>query len=100
VKGVLQLLNAKEPGSDKIIPFDPNLQQMMESFSLLATAALEAYIREQSLRQEIQLLRVEIDEVKLQQQVKETVETDFFQSLQAKALDIRQRRQKRKQEKE
>lgn len=100
VKGALQLLNAKEPGSDKVIPFDRNLQQMMESFSSLATAALEGYIREQSLRQEIQLLRIEIDEAKLQQQVKETVETDFFQALQAKAQDIRQRRQKRKQEKE
>jgi CHASE3 domain sensor protein len=95
VKGVLQLLNAKEPGSNQVIPFDPNLQQMMESFSSLATAALEAYIREQSLRQEIQLLRIEIDEVKLQQQVQETVETDFFQELQSKARHIRQRRRQR-----
>ncbi|MFO7540040.1 MAG: HAMP domain-containing protein [Chloroflexota bacterium] len=97
VKGVLQLLNAKEPASDQVVPFDPNLQQMMESFSSLATAALEAYIREQSLRQEIQLLRIEIDEAKLQQQVRETVETDFFQELQSKARDIRQRRRERSQ---
>ena len=98
VKGVLQLINAKEPESGQIIPFDANLQQMMESYSSLATAALEAYIREQSLRQEIQLLRIEIDEVKLQQQVQETVDTDFFQELQAKAQDIRERRRRKAQE--
>ncbi|MEZ4642700.1 MAG: HAMP domain-containing protein [Chloroflexota bacterium] len=96
VIGVLQLINAKDPETGEIIPFDANIQQMMESFSSLAVAALEAYKREQALRQEIQQLRIEIDEAKLQQQVKETVETDFFQDLQAKAQDIRQRRQRTK----
>ncbi len=92
VKGVLQLLNAKDPDTGDIIPFDPNLQQMMESFSSLAVAALEAYIREQALRQEIQQLRIEIDEAKLQKTVSETVDSDFFQDLQARAADIRRRR--------
>ncbi len=95
VKGVLQLLNAKEPQTGVIIPFDPNLQQMMESFSSLAVAALEAYIREQVLRQEIQQLRIEIDEAKLQKTVSETVDSDFFQELQAKAADIRRRRRRK-----
>jgi GAF domain-containing protein len=93
VKGVLQLLNAQDPETGQIIPFDPNLQQMMESFSSLAVAALEAYIREQALRQEIQQLRIEIDEAKLQKTVSETVDSDFFQDLQARAADIRRRRQ-------
>ncbi len=35
---------------------------MVESFSLLAVAALEAYIREWALQQEIQQLRIEINE--------------------------------------
>lgn len=94
VIGVLQLINAKDPETGETIPFDSNIQQMMESFSSLAVAALEAYKREQALRQEIRQLRIEIDEAKLQQQVQETVETDFFQDLQAKAQDIRQRRQR------
>ncbi len=98
VLGVLQLLNAKDPENGQVIPFDANLQQMMESFSSLAVAALEAYIREQALRQEIQQLRIEIDEVKLQQQVKETVETDFFQDLQTQAQDIRRKRRLAKAE--
>lgn len=95
VLGVLQLLDAQDPETAAIIPFDQNLQQMMESFSALAAAALEAYIREQGLRREIQQLRIEIDEVKRQQEVKEIVETDFFQDLQTKADTIRKRRQRR-----
>ncbi|GAK55865.1 signal transduction histidine kinase [Candidatus Vecturithrix granuli] len=95
VRGVMQLLNAQDPETHEIIPFDQNLQQMMESFSLLAVAALEAYIREQNLRQEIQQLRIEIDEAKRQKQVREIVETETFQSLQAKAAEMRRRRDKR-----
>jgi GAF domain-containing protein len=92
VLGVLQLINAQDPETGQIIPFDPNLQQMMESFSSLAVAALEAYIREQGLKQEIQQLRIEIDEAKRQKQVSEIVDTDFFQDLQAKARTMRSRR--------
>ena len=88
---MLQLVNAKEQESGQVIPFDQNLQRMMESFSSLAVAALEAYIREQRLKQEIQQLRIEIDEVKRQQQVAEITETDFFQDLKNKAEEIRRR---------
>jgi len=92
VLGVLELLNAKDPESGAPVAFDANLQQMMESYSSLAVAALEAYIREQSLRQEIQQLRIEIDEAKRQQQVSEIVDTDFFQDLQVRARAMRGRR--------
>ncbi|MEW5957865.1 MAG: HAMP domain-containing protein [Chloroflexota bacterium] len=91
VIGVLQLINAQDAETREIIPFDQNLQRMMESFSSLAVAALEAYIREQKLKQEIRQLRIEIDEVKRQKQVEEIVETDFFQDLKAKAQEIRKR---------
>jgi GAF domain-containing protein len=92
VLGILELFNAKDPESDQIIPFDSNLQEMMESFSSLAVAALEAYNREQKLHLEIQELRIEIDEVKRQKQISEIVETDFFQDLQEKARAVRDRR--------
>jgi nitrate/nitrite-specific signal transduction histidine kinase len=91
VLGVLQLLDAQEPENEHIIPFDQNLQQMMESFSSLASAALAAYIREQGLRREIQQLRIEIDEAKRQEQVSEIVDSDFFTDLQARAQEIRRR---------
>ena len=95
VVGVLQLINAQDPETDQVIPFDSNLQQMMESLSSLAVVALEAYIREQRLRQQIQQLRIEIDEVQRQEQVSEIVETDFFQDLKAKACSMRLRHAKR-----
>jgi GAF domain-containing protein len=91
VLGVLQLINAQDPETSQVTYFDENLQQMMESFSSLAVAALEAYTREQSLKQEIMQLRIEIDEVKKGQQVKEIVDSDFFQDLTQRAKDMRQR---------
>lgn len=100
VRGVLQLLDARDVETRQIIPFDANIQQMMESFSSLAAAALDAYIRESSLRQEIQQLRIEIDEAKRKQQVSEIVDTDFFQDLQSKALSIRSRRSKQQEKRE
>jgi CHASE3 domain sensor protein/GAF domain-containing protein len=91
VLGVLQLINAEEPGTETRIPFDPNLQQMMESFSSLAVAALEAYIREQALHRQIQELRIEIDMAKKEKQVAEITESDYFQELKEKARELRSR---------
>ncbi len=93
--GVLELINARDPESGEIIPFDTNLQQMMESFSSLAVAALEAYLREQLLRKEIHQLRIEIDEAKRQKQVEEIVGTDFFQHISNRAQELRQRKKDR-----
>jgi CHASE3 domain sensor protein len=89
--GVLELSTARDPETGQIIVFDQNLQQLMESFSSLASAALGVYIREQSLRQEIHQLRIEIDQAKRQQQVSEIVDTDFFQNIRSKARAIRSR---------
>lgn len=91
VAGVLELLDARDATTRTVIPFDANLQQLTESLSLLAGAALEAYTREQNLRQEIRQLRIEIDEAKRKQQVDAIVETDFFQNLRTKAMAMRQR---------
>lgn len=96
VLGVLQLMNPQDPETNAILPFDSNLQRMMESFSLLAVAALEGYLREQSLQQQIQQLKIEIDQVKRQKQVSEIVETDFFQGIQARARSIRERKRQSK----
>lgn len=53
--------------------------------------ALEIYLREQRLRHQVQELRVEIDEAKRHQQVKEIVDTDFFKDLAIKAKALRNR---------
>jgi pimeloyl-ACP methyl ester carboxylesterase/CheY-like chemotaxis protein len=89
VIGVLQLLNAQDSLTGAVIPFDQGQQQMIESLSSLAAAALEGYEREQRLRQQIEELRIEIDEVKKSRQVAEITETDYFQQLQEKARELR-----------
>lgn len=48
--------------------------------------------REESLKQQVAELKIEIDEVKRQQQVGEIVDTDFFQELQVKAQAFRRRK--------
>jgi CheY-like chemotaxis protein/GAF domain-containing protein len=89
VSGVLQLINAQDPETGTVIPFDSGVQQMMESLSLLATVALDAYKREQSLRQEIQELRIELNEARQKSRVAEITETEYFRQLQNKAEDLR-----------
>ncbi|GAB4496611.1 MAG: hypothetical protein OHK003_02300 [Anaerolineales bacterium] len=61
----------------------------MNSFSSLASAALEGYIQEQKLRSEIRELRIEIDQVKRQKQVAEITDSTYFKELQRKAQQIK-----------
>ena len=89
VIGVLQLLNAQDPETGEIIPFDEYLQQLIESLSSLAAVALEVYIREQILRQQIEQLRIEIDEARQSRQVAEITESDYFRRLEAEAESLR-----------
>ena len=91
VLGVLQLINAYDPKRKLFKLFDKNLQQLMESFSTLATAALKGYIQEQNLRNEIKQLRIEIDATKLDKQVEEITDTSYFRDLQRKAKDSRKK---------
>jgi two-component system cell cycle response regulator len=51
----------------------------------------EVAAREAQLKQQIQVLKIEIDEVQKAHQVSEITETDYFQSLQQKARALRQR---------
>jgi phosphoglycerate-specific signal transduction histidine kinase len=52
--------------------------------------AVEVQAREQRLKQQIQELRIEIDEVKKAQQVAEITETDYFYQLKQRAKDLRE----------
>lgn len=91
VIGVLQLLNALERETGAVVPFESAMQPIIESLSLLAAAALDAYLREQLLRAEIRELHIQIDEGKKARQVEEIAETDYFQMLQSKAKALRAR---------
>ena len=91
VIGVLQLLDALDRDSGAVVPFDPSLQPIIESLSLLAAAALEAYLREERLRREIADLHIQVDESKRARQVAEIADTDYFQTLQDKVRALRSR---------
>ena len=90
--GVIQLLNARDPETGHIVAFDAALHPAAEALASLAAIALAAYLKEQGLRQEIQLLRVEVDEVREAADVAELTNTDQFRELQARARARRQRR--------
>jgi transcriptional regulator with GAF, ATPase, and Fis domain len=89
VIGVLQLINAKDVESGEIVPFSDD--DVLEALILLATAALDGYIREASLRQEIAKLKIEIDESRRARQVAEITDTKYFQELKDKAKKMRAR---------
>ncbi|MCC7119291.1 MAG: GAF domain-containing protein [Anaerolineales bacterium] len=90
VIGILQLINAKHPETGEIIPFLDD--DALETLVLLANAALDGYIREASLRQEIAQLKIEIDAKKRENQVREITDTAYFRELKQKATEIRSRK--------
>ncbi len=92
VIGVLQLINAREPGPGRVTVFEPAQQRIVEALSALAAAALKAYLREQRLQQQLDELRIEIDEVRRAAQVAEITETEYFRRLQEKARRLRQKK--------
>ncbi len=90
VIGVLQLINAKDPATGEIVSFKDD--DILEALILLATAALDGYIREASLRQEIAKLKIEINESRRSREVAEITETRYFQELKDKATQLRSRK--------
>lgn len=92
VIGVLQLINALDTKTGAIIPFI--YDDVFDALVLLATAALDGYIREASLRQEIAKLKIEIDESKRARQVAEITDSAYFRDLKDKATEFRSRMSK------
>jgi len=90
VIGVLQLINAKDPENHEVVPFDED--EVLDSLVLITSAALSAYIREESLRKEINQLRIEVDQAKQKKQVDEIAESDYFKNLQRQAEVMRKKR--------
>jgi phage regulator Rha-like protein len=58
-----------------------------------AQMAAQVQKREESLRQQIADLRIEIDEAKKERQVGEIVESEYFQNLRAQASALRRKRE-------
>jgi len=68
--------------------FPDEIESLSEVFQSMVN---KVYQREQTLRRQVEELKIEIDDVKRQKQVSEIVDTDFFQDLQAKARLMRER---------
>lgn len=62
---------------------------------VFAIMVSKVYQREKSLKQQVEQLKIEIDETKRLRQVREIVDSDFFKGLQARAGEMRDRRQRR-----
>ncbi len=91
VIGVLQLINARDPMTGEVKAFDANQEETIASLARLAGSGLESYRRMHALREQIQALRLEIDEVKKQAQVAQITGSEYFQGLKDKARLLRDR---------
>jgi putative methionine-R-sulfoxide reductase with GAF domain len=85
--GTLELVSARRDA------FDEHARQLLETIAPQAAIAIENAVqvlaRERRLREQIEQLRIEINEVKRARQVAEVTETEYFQRLQKKAQQIR-----------
>jgi len=63
--------------------------ELGQSARALQKMAREVFAREQRLKEQVQQLRIEIDQAKKDREVQEIVETDFFQDLKDKAGRLR-----------
>ncbi|MFO1422872.1 MAG: GAF domain-containing protein [Candidatus Competibacteraceae bacterium] len=90
--GALELVS-KQPNG-----FDADKLRLLESIAMQAAIVIqnahEVRARENQLKQKIQELNIEIDEIKRAKQVGEIVESDYFKRLRAQASQLRAGRSK------
>ncbi|GAB4549187.1 MAG: hypothetical protein OHK0023_13260 [Anaerolineae bacterium] len=94
-----RLVSSATAIKDKSEAFDPNsladIAKQEDEFGELARTfqamGQQVIIREQTLKQEVQELRIEIDEAKKSRAVAEITESEFFKDLQSRAVKMRQR---------
>ena len=96
--GVPLLVGQKLVGTLEVVTvaigvFDAHTQQLLETVAPQAAIAVhnarQVRERERRLKEQIELLRIEVDQVKRARQVEEVTETDYFRTLQEKARRIR-----------
>jgi CheY-like chemotaxis protein len=92
VIGVIQLLNARDSATGRVVPFEAERQRVVEALAALAGAALQIHMREQNLREQIEQLRLEIDEARKAREVAEIMDAEAFERLRQRARARRARR--------
>jgi len=94
ILAITDAAEAIEAGNFYAVSLDETSQRKDELGKLsqvFQTMAKEVYAREQNLKQQLQALKIEIDESRKEREVKEIVETDFFRDLKIKAQNLRNR---------
>ncbi len=87
--GVILLIDASRTN---LGPAELSLLDSIASFASIAiNNARQVAAREAQLRRQVESLRIEVDELKREQQVDEIVETEFFQGLRQRASQLRRR---------
>jgi CRP-like cAMP-binding protein/predicted metal-dependent HD superfamily phosphohydrolase len=77
---------------DEVCTRQDELGQLARVFQKMA---IEVQMREQKLKQELQQLRIQVDEARRTQAVAEITESEYFQMLESRIDEIRQRRKTR-----
>ena len=81
-----------ESAPDRLADVAKRSDELGQMALVFQRMAHEVYAREQSLKLQVQELRIEIDEVKKARQVAALVDTDTFQDLRAKAKRLREQK--------
>jgi adenylate cyclase len=84
-------VEAKEFDLESLADVATRTDELGQLARVFQNMAHEVYIREQRLKQQVQELRIEIDEVKRVREVAEITESEYFQRLQERAQKIRKR---------
>ncbi|MEM6521987.1 MAG: HAMP domain-containing protein, partial [Cyanobacteria bacterium P01_C01_bin.70] len=95
IMNISNAAEAIESGQFSAVNFDETIARRDELGKLARVfekMAKEVYSREQSLKRQLQALKIEIDESRKSREVREIVETDFFKDLKIKAQNLRDRR--------
>lgn len=85
-------LTAADLGGGTLAALTTREDEVGQLSRLFQKMAREVMAREERLKQEIQELRIEVDEKKREAQVAEITETEYFQDLQTKARELRAQR--------
>jgi WD40 repeat protein/HAMP domain-containing protein len=91
-------VEAENYDMDSLTPIAQREDELGVLARVFSHMAREVYAREARLKQEVMELRIEIDQVKKEQEVAEITSSDYFQDLQAKARAMREQAAKLDQE--
>ena len=89
IAGIIELTNAHRQGHPEPVPFETAIQRAVEALCLLAAAALQSYLRQEQLKDQVRQLRVQIDDAKKTRQVEAITGSDYFRNLKDRARVLR-----------